>query len=317
MVELGADAEYSFWDHLNEARNGLLRSLVYIAVTSSAAWAFREQIFWFLQWPAVQGAHWAKLTEFNFRIFEPAGGLMLMMYASMIIGAIAAAPLWLAEIVHFINPALTARERRVAMLLIPGAIVLFLGGAAFCYAISPLFFAFLFSFNQSLGVAPEVAMIPYLRFFVLCMVVFGLSFELPLVLLFLVYLGLLSAKALVARWRGAMVIIVVIAAIATPTTDPVTMTLMALPMVLLYFLSIFLARYVERARETPASEPEAAEVADVPVIAAELRGPEQDESQSQAEAEAEAFYRRQRGAEGDPEEAGRPDRDDPPAPPEA
>jgi sec-independent protein translocase protein TatC len=242
------DIEYSFWDHLNEARNGILRSLLYVVAGSTLAWFYRGWIFWGLQWPALKGAEWVHLPNFQFRIFEPAGGLMLMMYAALAIGCVLAAPLWLWEIVRFINPALTPRERRVAMLLIPGAIGLFLAGAAFCYAISPIFFAFLFKFNVSLGVGPEVAMIPYLKFFVLCLVVFGLSFELPLVLLFLVYLGVLDSATLIAKWRTAVVLIVVLAAVATPTTDPLTMTLMALPMVLLYFLSIWLARLVERGR---------------------------------------------------------------------
>lgn len=251
---MAEEMEYSFWDHLNEARNGIIRSLLYVTATSTAAWFFRGSIFYAMQWPAVKGAHMIGLREFNFRIFEPAGGLMLMMYAALIVGAVVAAPAWLGELVHFINPALTPRERRVAMLLIPAAVVLFLVGAAFCYVISPLFFAFLFKFNQSLGVAPEVAMLPYLKFFVLCLVVFGLSFELPLVLLFLVYIGVLSSRDMVERWRGAIVIIVIIAAVATPTTDPFTMCLMALPMVLLYFLSIWLAKWVEKAR--PAEEPQ-------------------------------------------------------------
>lgn len=307
---MAEETEYSFWDHLNEARNGILRSLLYVAATSTAAWFYRGNIFYVMQWPAVKGAKMIGMTDFNFRIFEPAGGLMLMMYAALIVGAVVAAPAWLAELVHFINPALTRRERRVAMLLIPGAILLFLAGAAFCYVISPLFFAFLFKFNQGLGVTPEVAMIPYLRFFVLCLVVFGLSFELPLVLLFLVYIGVLSARDLAERWRLAMVIIVIIAAVATPTTDPITMTLMALPMVLLYFLSIWLARLVEKGRHVTEPEPEEApeppalpESSSAGIESAEAQAPEAalaEPEASVAEQQAEEFYRRQREGGTDP-----------------
>ena len=248
------NTEYSFWDHLAELRRGLLRSLLYVLVATCAAWFFRGSIFYVMQWPAVKGAQMIGMRGFTFRIFEPAGGLTLMMYAALIVGAIVAAPAWLAELVHVGNPALTRQERRVAMLLVPGAIALFLAGAAFCYVISPLFFAFLFKFNQSLGVSPEVAMTPYLKFFVLCLVVFGLSFELPLVLLFLVYIGVLNSRMLIDRWRGAVVLITIFAAIVTPTTDPGTMTLMALPMVLLYFLSIWLARLVEKVRPQQPAE---------------------------------------------------------------
>lgn len=298
---MAEEKEYSFWDHLNEARNGIIRSLVYVLVATTAAWFFGSSIFYAMQWPAVRGAQMIGLRDFNFRIFEPAGGLMLMMYAALIVGAVVAAPAWLAELVHFINPALTRSERRVAMLLIPGAIILFLAGAAFCYVISPLFFAFLFKFNQGLGVAPEVAMLPYLKFFLLCLVVFGLSFELPLVLLFLVYIGVLRARDLVERWRSAIVLIVVIAAIATPTTDPITMTLMALPMVLLYLLSIWLAKFVEKGRPEDEYHPEAMDADDEHALNA--AGPEEEPAAAEltlGEQQADDFYRRQREGGSDP-----------------
>lgn len=221
-----------------------------MTVGTCAAWLLRGHIFSVLQWPALQGVHLAGITDFNFRIFEPAGGLSLMLYGSLLLGAVFAAPLWLAELWCFISPALTLHERRVALLLVPGALVLFLAGAAFCYAISPVFFSWLFAFNRSLGVAPEVALLSYLRFFLQCLVVFGLSFELPLVMMFLVFIGVTDSQAMLAKWRGAVVIITIIAAVVTPTTDPFTMTLMATPMVLLYFLSIFLARLVEKQRAT-------------------------------------------------------------------
>jgi sec-independent protein translocase protein TatC len=125
---------------------------------------------------------------------------------------------------------------------------LFLAGAAFCYFVSPIFFAFLIAFNQSLGVIPEVALVPYLRFFLQLVLAVGLSFELPLVLMFLVYFGITSSRALTERWRGSVVIILVVVAIITPTTDPLSMTIVAVPLILLYFLSIWLAKLVEKRR---------------------------------------------------------------------
>lgn len=246
--------EVTFWDHLEEARWGFLRSLIYIAVGTAAAWAFRQQMFELIRHPAMEGARRAGITEFNFRIFDPAGGVVLMMQVALIAGVVATAPLWLAEAVRFVAPGLEPRERRAAYLLLPGAVLLFLGGVGFCYLIAPAAFAFLFGFNQSLGVAPEVALVSYLYFFMRLVLVFGLVFELPLVIMFLVHFGILTTAKLLRAWRLALVIIMVVAAVATPTTDPFTMVLMAGPMVLLYFLSIALGRLVERRREV---EPEA------------------------------------------------------------
>ena len=240
--------ESSFWDHLDQARAGILRALVYLAVGTSVAWIYREPIFYVLRWPAEEGARWAHVAGYTFRIFEPAGGLILMMQSALVAGALLALPLVLWEVYRFVSPALEPRERRAALLLIPGAVGLFLAGAAFCYFVSPIFFAFLIAFNQSLGVIPEVALVPYLRFFLQLVLVVGLSFELPLVLMFLVYFGITSSRALTERWRGSVVIILVVVAIITPTTDPLSMTIVAVPLILLYFLSIWLAKLVEKRR---------------------------------------------------------------------
>ena len=291
-------AEYSFWDHLNEARNGIIRSLVYVLLASTAAWFFRDRIFWLLEWPAWQGAKWAGIGDFNFRIFEPIGGLMLMMYAALIVGATVAAPVWLWETIRFINPALTARERKFTYLFIPGFILLFVVGVVFCYFLAPVFCWFLLRFNLvSFKVAPEWTLGSYLRFLIQCLVATGLLFELPMVLMFLVWIGVTSSAALRARWRGAVVLILVIVAIVSPTTDPITMTVMSVPLVGLYFLSISLAKWVERGRAARAEEVETDEASDE--VGADLALAEAVENTATqadaAYAEAEEFYRRQRG----------------------
>lgn len=246
--------EGTFWDHLEVARGVLLRSLIYVGLATTATWLLRVPIFALLRYPAEEGIRRAGITGFQFRIFDPAGGVMLMMQASLVGGLLLSAPAWLIEIVLFIAPGLRPGERRAAYMLIPMALGLFLGGAAFCYAISPPAFAFLFRFNQSLGVTPELTLVSYLYFFMQLLLAFGLVFEMPLVIMFLVHFGIVSSKFLLSRWRTAIVVIAAIAAVATPTTDPFTMGLMGAPMVVLYFLSIVLGRMVERKRERAATE---------------------------------------------------------------
>jgi sec-independent protein translocase protein TatC len=242
-------AEHSFWDHLDEVRNALLRSLVYLTVGTVGAWMLRTHIFWALEWPALQGARWAGIADFNFRIFEPVGGVMLMMYAAVIVGAVVSAPLWLWELIRFVSPGLTPRERKLTYWFIPGLVGLFVAGVLFCYFLAPVFCWFLLRFNlASFQVAPEWTLGSYLRFLLQCLVVTGLLFELPMVLMFLVWVGLTSAAALRTQWRTATIIILAVVAIVTPTTDPVTMIVMSVPLLGLYVLSIALATRVERSR---------------------------------------------------------------------
>jgi len=248
-------AHYSLWDHVDEVRTSLVRSLLYITAGSVAAWLLRAYIFRALEWPAWQGAKWAGIEGFNFRIFEPVGGVMLMMYAAVIIGLVVSSPLWLWEFLRFVTPGLTRQERRLTYWFIPGLIGLFVAGVLFCYFLAPVFCWFLLRFNMmSFQVAPEWTLGAYLRFLLQCLVVCGLLFEMPMVLTLLVWLGLTSEQALRTKWRTATAIILVVVAIATPTTDPVTMVVMSVPLVGLYVLSLGLARRVERARRPRADE---------------------------------------------------------------
>ena len=241
--------EMSFWDHLDEFRWRLLRMAIYIVVAMLLSWAFRNDLLSILRYPAEAGAAVAGIEEFEFRIFEAAGGIMLMMMIALVTGIIAASPLIITELWLFVEPALEKHEKRWAVVMIPAATVLFLGGVVFCYWVSPRAFAFLFGFNVGLGVAPELTLQPYLYFLMRLLLVFGLSFELPLVLMFLAHVGFVTRAQLLGFWRQAVVVIFVFAAFVTPTTDPVTLTFLAAPMIILYVLSIFLAGLVEKRRD--------------------------------------------------------------------
>jgi len=236
----------SFWDHLEELRWRLVRSAVYVAVFMVAAWVFRNDLLVLLRYPAEAAAQMAGVENFSFRIFEAAGGLVLMMEIALVAGIICASPLIFMEAWLFVEPALEPHEKRWAVILIPAATVLFLAGVAFCYWLSPRAFAFLFRFNLGLGVQPELTLRPYLYFLMRLMLVFGLCFELPLVLMFLAAVGLVTRAQLISYWRHAVVVIFVFAAIVTPTTDPMTLSFLALPMVGLYVLSIVLCGLVEK-----------------------------------------------------------------------
>ncbi len=244
---MAADAkELSFWDHLEELRWRLLRIIVYIVVAAAASWIFREQMLDILRYPAEVGAVMAGEEQFEFRIFEAAGGFILMMQIALVAGLIIASPGAIIEMWLFVEPALEKHERKWVILVVPLAVLLFLGGVVFCYWISPRAFAFFLRFNRSMGVEVELTLQPYLFFLMRLLLVFGIAFELPLVLTFLSAVGIVTKKQLISWWRHAVLAIFIFAAIATPTTDPATMSFMAGPMVALYFLSVWLAGLFEK-----------------------------------------------------------------------
>ena len=232
----------------------LLRMVIYAAVGTAVAWTVRTPLLNWLRLPAETGARQAGIGELPFRIFEPAAGFILMMQIALVAGLVIASPLILMELWLFIKPALETREKRFVYWLLPAASFLFGGGVVFCYFISPRAFVFFFNINQSMGVEVELTLLPYLYFLLRLLLVFGLAFELPLVLMFLGAVGIVNATQLLAFWRYAVVAIFIVAAIATPTTDPVTMLFMAGPLVVLYLLSIGLVRMVQKRPADTAQE---------------------------------------------------------------
>ncbi len=251
--EVGRE-QVSFFEHLEELRMRLLRMAIYTVAGAALAWVARAPLLYWVRRPAEIGAQHAGIEELPFRIFEPAAGFVLMMQISLVAGLILASPLILMELWLFIKPALEPREKRFVIWLLPAATGLFVGGVFFCYLISPRAFAFFFNINQSMGVEVELTLQPYLYFLLRLLLVFGLSFEMPLVLMFLGKVGIIKASYLLSFWRHAVVIIFIAAAIATPTTDPATMLFMAGPLVLLYGVSIGLVRMVEKRPAEQAEE---------------------------------------------------------------
>ncbi|HEY3396880.1 MAG TPA: twin-arginine translocase subunit TatC [Armatimonadota bacterium] len=251
---LGRHDELTFWEHLEELRYRLFRMLIYWLVGSMLGWVFKAPLLAWLRWPAEAGAAGAQIHDLPFRIFDPVGGLMLAMTVAAVAGLVLAGPFLLWELWQFLRPALERREVRWILIMIPGATALFLAGVAFCYWISAFFFTYLFQLNQELGVEAELTLTSYLPFMMKMLVVTGLSFELPILLMFLGFVGLITSRWLAQVWRQAIVAILILAAVITPTTDPLTMTLFSAPLFLLYLLSIGLVRLVEKRKRRDEDE---------------------------------------------------------------
>ncbi len=239
------DALSKAWDHpqellvhINALRKHLLRSVLALIITTTLAFTFFEQILTFLSRPL----HGEKLVAIE--VTEPIGTVMKV---SLLAGVALAFPYIAIEVWLFIAPGLSRKARIWGLLAIPIATIFFLGGMAFAYyAMLPAALPFLLNF---MGITTIPRPSSYISFVTAIMFWLGVFFEFPLVVFLLAKLGLVKASFLAKQWRFAVVIIAVIAAAITPTVDPVNMSLVMGPMVLLYFFSIFLAK-IAQPRET-------------------------------------------------------------------
>jgi sec-independent protein translocase protein TatC len=175
-----------------------------------------------------------------------------VMRVTLLSGFTIALPYVIFEIWLFVAPALRVNSRIKGLYAIPAAIFLFVGGMAFAFFVMlPTALPFLFNF---MGLSTQPRPSSYYNFVTLIMFWIGVTFEFPLVIYLLASLGLIKAKTLATQWRLAIVIIAVLAAVITPTVDPVNMGLVMAPMIVLYFISIGLANIAQRGRLTKQKE---------------------------------------------------------------
>jgi sec-independent protein translocase protein TatC len=172
------------------------------------------------------------------------------MRVSLLSGFSLAFPYILFETFSFINPGLKRRERIFILISIPFAAALFLAGLAFAYKVMlPTALPFLLEF---MGIKTVPRPSNYIRFVTNLMFWIGISFQFPLIIYTLASVGLINASMLIRGWRIAFIGIAVLAAVVTPTVDPVNMGLVMLPMIVLYIISMFLAAIAQRSRRREA-----------------------------------------------------------------
>ncbi len=172
---------------------------------------------------------------------------MIWMKAGFVVGLVFASPYIFVQIWNFVAAGLYPHEKRYVHIYLPFSLVLFLAGMATAFFLAFKYVLnFLFGFNAAMQIDPDPRISEWLGFVLMLPVAFGISFQLPLVMLFLHRIGVFSLQAYLAKWRLAVLIIFVAAMIITPTADPITMLLMALPMTGLYFLGIALCKWMPR-----------------------------------------------------------------------
>ncbi len=245
------DREMSFWEHLAELRSRLLWAIFFWAVGSVVAWIYYDAIFKLLVMPIEPALRKYEIPVTLQSIFEP---LMLKLQISVAAGLVIAFPGILYEVMAFIWPALYPHEKRFALRLIPASLFLFGAGILLAYKLIPIMALFMLQIGlprmDNPGIKIQVLNFArqYLWSVAKIAAACGLIFQMPLVMMFLGKLGVVSAKGLLRYWRHAIVAIFTLSAIITPTIDPVNMTLLAGPIVALYFLSVLLV-YLTLPRE--------------------------------------------------------------------
>jgi len=232
--------------HLDELRRRLIISAIAVAVGSVAGFVLFRPILDVLQEPYREAVESLPntITE-DLIVTTPTEPFLAFLKIGLFTGLMLALPVILYQVWRFITPGLTVRERRLAIPFVLSSLVLFAAGTVFAFAILPRGLAFLFSFGGD-SLVPLLTIDRYLSFLFFLILAFGLSFELPLVLLFLTGIRVISSAQL-RRWRRyAALGTVIFAAVATPTQDPYTMLLMWVPLYLLYEGAILVARLFKR-----------------------------------------------------------------------
>jgi sec-independent protein translocase protein TatC len=238
------EREMELWEHLAELRGRIIRSLLYIAIAMAICWMFYEPLKSFLATP-LKSVPMLKDVKFIYRSVTEA--FIVRMQVSLIAGLILALPFVTLELWGFVSPGLTPEERRGFHIVVPLSLMFFLLGVTTAYLILPSAFNWFASFIEK---DSELLQNPvmYFTFVAKMMLAFGVVFQMPVVLMFLAWIGVVSSKMLKENWRTALVLTSVMGAVATPSQDPLSMMLMAVPLAALYFTSIWLVGIVERTR---------------------------------------------------------------------
>ena len=247
--------EMSLQEHLRELRTRLFKASVSIVIGTVVAWAFYPQIFEILSKPVNAIVEQAQANGRDVRLVlgGVADAFVLQIKVSVVTSMLVTAPLWIYQLWRFITPGLYRKEKLRAYLFAGVATPLFISGAVLAYIFLPVGLNILFGFTP-LGVGNYVPVDRYLSFFLRMVLVFGISFLAPLFIVMLNLFDVLEAKAITSRWRLVVLIVFAFAAIATPTGDPVNMTLLAVPVLLLISIATGIAWVNDRRRARSRAE---------------------------------------------------------------
>lgn len=255
-------------DHLRELRNRLAKALLAIVLVTIVAAFFYNDIINFLTKPILDSigckqsfAELAKsssddATQKCARI--TINGLLapftLALQVSLTAGVVLASPIWLYQLWAFVAPGLHRHEKKYAYAFVFTGAPLFMGGAYFAYSVLPTTAKVLIDFTPSGSIDNLLPLDDLLQLVTRMVIVFGLSFELPLLLVMLNLTGMITGKRMLGWWRGMIMGITVFAAVATPSTDPLSMLALAGPIWVLYFFAVIFSLVNDKRRRRREAE---------------------------------------------------------------
>ncbi len=236
MEEESSEVEMTFLDHLEELRWRLIYSIIGIVAGTIICWIFAD----FLVVDVLLKP--AKDNGLELQNLKPFGQLFLYFQVALVGGIIVSLPNLFYQLWKFIAPALRKKERKYILLIVFYSTISFFIGIAFAYFVMiPLAFKFVREFGTEL-IKNQFAIDEYVSIIVSVILAAGVVFELPMISFFLTKLGILTPAFMKKYRKHAIVIIMVLAAFLTPGTDPVSQVVLAVPLVLLYEISIFISK---------------------------------------------------------------------------
>lgn len=254
----------TIWEHLGELRRRITIIVVTLLVATVVIYFFAPQLILFIIQPV---AHWLTSEPMEtteqlsnvINIFDPLGGFTLRFLVSIFFGVALTSPIWIWQIMAFFLPALKPNERRWVVPTFFVAVLLFIFGLTFCYLVI-LDPAFAWMLDQTKDFANVLANAPdYIALILTFLIAFGLAFQLPLIVFYLIVFNVVPYKKLRKSWRVVYVVLLAFCAVVTPDASPVTMLLMFVAMAGLYETSLLVSRIVLNKRiKTLEAEAEAA-----------------------------------------------------------
>ena len=249
--------ELSFWEHVDELRGCIIRILVAVVAFGIVAFCFKDAVFSIVLAPKESDfvtyrlfkSLGASLSDFSIHLIntELAQQFLIHIKISFYVGALVVSPYILYALFSFVSPALYASEKRVALKAVGGGYIMFILGVLLSYfLIFPLTFRFLGTYQVSDEIVNFISLTSYIGTLLTLCLLMGIMFELPILCWILAKMGIINASFLKQYRRHAIVAICVLAAVITPTADAFTLFVVALPIYLLYEVSIGIVKRTSR-----------------------------------------------------------------------
>ena len=237
-LEDGHELRMGFFEHLDELRQRLTKAVFSLVVGTAVGVFVATQVLVLLLEP-----YCAIVSDCELVILDPTGNIFIYFKVALMVGGILSIPLVTYQLLMFILPGLTRKEKRYVLLSIPATTALFIIGVLFAWRIlMPPALGFLHGFQAEIF-EPEWTADGYISFVTSLLFWMGVAFQTPLIFFIISLMGLVSARTLIRQWRMAVVGASIAAALITPTIDPVNMFLVMAPLLALYALSIVLVYF--------------------------------------------------------------------------